>query len=71
MPVTLSAAKGLARRTQRSWAQRRMTTRTPLKSAHGKSSLHMSTTTNLVVVQQNLLGRRSALIETWPSVPGN
>src|SRR5712692_8700922 len=35
-PVTLSAAKGLARRTQRSFAALRMTARTPLKSAHGK-----------------------------------
>src|SRR6266849_9920122 len=42
MPVTLSAAKGLARRTQRSFAALRMTARTPLKSAHGKSSLQMS-----------------------------
>ncbi len=63
MPVTLSAAKGLAHRTQRSFAALRMTTRTPLKSAHGKSSLQVSTTTNPVVVQQNFLGRRSALIE--------
>src|SRR6266699_4645189 len=35
----LSAAKGLARRTQRSCAALRMTARTPLTSAHGKSSL--------------------------------
>src|SRR5260370_8590798 len=42
LPVTLSAAKGLARRTQRSFAALRMTTRTPPKSAHGKSYLHMS-----------------------------
>src|SRR5260370_5738232 len=41
-PVTLSAAKGLARRTQRSFAALRMTARTPLQSAHGKPSLHMS-----------------------------
>jgi putative Mn2+ efflux pump MntP len=33
MPVTLSAAKGLARRMQRSFAALRMTARTPLKSA--------------------------------------
>ena len=31
MPVTLSAANGLARRTQRSFAALRMTARTPLK----------------------------------------
>src|SRR6266852_3678048 len=42
MPVTLSAAKGLARRTQRSFAALRMTARTPLKPAHGKSYLQMS-----------------------------
>src|SRR5260370_25180955 len=42
LPVTLSAAKGLARRTQRSFAALRMTTRTPPKSAHGKSYLQMS-----------------------------
>ena len=39
MPVILSAAKGLARRTKRSFAALRMTARTPLKSAHGKLSL--------------------------------
>ncbi|OLB45551.1 MAG: hypothetical protein AUH05_03005 [Ktedonobacter sp. 13_2_20CM_53_11] len=38
MPVILSAAKGLARRTKRSFAALRMTARTPLKSAHGKLS---------------------------------
>src|SRR5205823_13475894 len=32
--VTLSAAKGLARRTERSFAALRMTCRTPLKSSH-------------------------------------
>jgi len=32
MPVTLSAAKGLVRRMQRSFASLRMTARTPLKS---------------------------------------
>ncbi len=42
MPVTLSAAKGLTRRTKRSFAALRMTARTPLKSAHGKPSLQMS-----------------------------
>ncbi len=50
MPVTLSpfaslrvnSAKGLARRTQRSFAALRMTARTPLKPAHGKPSLQMS-----------------------------
>src|SRR5260370_36246066 len=42
MPVTLSAAKGLARRTQRSFAALRMTARTPLKPAHGKPYLQMS-----------------------------
>jgi len=41
-PVTLSAAKSLARRTKRSFAALRMTARTPLQSAHGKPSLHMS-----------------------------
>ena len=30
-----------------------------------------TTTTNLVVIPQPFLGRRSALIETWPSVRGN
>src|SRR5260370_13496599 len=43
MRVTLSAAKGLARRTQRSFAALRMTGRTPLKPAHRKSYLQMST----------------------------
>ncbi|OLB53090.1 MAG: hypothetical protein AUI01_12515 [Ktedonobacter sp. 13_2_20CM_2_56_8] len=38
----LSAAKGLARRTARSFATLRMTGLTPLKPAHGKSSLQMS-----------------------------
>ena len=42
MPVILSAAKDLARRAQGSFAALRMTGRTPLKPAHGKSSLHMS-----------------------------
>src|SRR6266849_4996007 len=42
MPVTLSAAKGLAHRTKRSLAALRMTGRTPLKSAHGKPSLQTS-----------------------------
>src|SRR5258708_11849057 len=49
-PVTLSpcaalrgnSAKGLARRTQRSFAALRMTARTALKSAHGKPYLQMS-----------------------------
>src|SRR5689334_18327559 len=41
-PVTLSAAKGLARRTHRSCAALRMTARTLLKSSHGKSSLQTS-----------------------------
>ena len=40
--VILSAAKSLAPRTERSFAALRMTARTPLKSAHGKSSLQMS-----------------------------
>ena len=40
--VTLSAAKGLARRTKRSFAALRVTTRTPLTSAHGKPYLQMS-----------------------------
>src|SRR5260370_32958565 len=51
LPVTLSpcaslrvnSAKGLARWMQRSFAALRMTTRTPLKSAHGRSYLQMST----------------------------
>src|SRR2546423_13475058 len=43
MPVILSAAKGLAPRTERSFAALRMTARTPLKSAHGKFSLQTST----------------------------
>src|SRR5713226_3728870 len=42
MPVTLSAAKGLARRAQRSFAALRMTARTLLQSAYGKSSLQTS-----------------------------
>ena len=54
MPVTLSAAKGLARRTKRSFPfatlrasahALRMTARTPLKSAHEKPYLQMSNIT--------------------------
>jgi len=41
-PVILSAAKDLARRTQRSFAALRMTGQTPLKSVHGRPSLQMS-----------------------------
>jgi hypothetical protein len=41
-PVTLSAAKGLARRAQRSFAALRMTARIPLQSAYGKSYLQTS-----------------------------
>ena len=40
--VILSAAKDLTRRTPRSFAALRMTCRTPLEAAHGKSSLQMS-----------------------------
>ncbi|OLB58996.1 MAG: hypothetical protein AUI01_00160 [Ktedonobacter sp. 13_2_20CM_2_56_8] len=40
--VILSAAKDLARGTQRSFAALRMTVRTALKSAHGESYLQMS-----------------------------
>ena len=43
----LSAAKGLDRRTERSFAALRMTCRTPLEAAHGKSSLQMSRTKRL------------------------
>src|SRR5258708_35765986 len=42
LAVTLSAAKGLARWTQRSFAALRMTASTALKSAHGQSSLQRS-----------------------------
>ena len=42
MPVTLSAAKGLARRTHRSCAALRMTGRTLLTFSHGKSSRQTS-----------------------------
>src|SRR5712692_4119127 len=42
LPVTLSAARGLARRTQRSFAALRMTARALLKSAHGRHSLQIS-----------------------------
>src|SRR5260370_11835652 len=42
MPVTLSEAKGLSRRAQRSFASLRMTARTPLQSAFGKPSLQTS-----------------------------
>jgi len=42
MPVILSAAQDLARRTQSSCAARRMTARTSLKSSHGESSLQTS-----------------------------
>ena len=44
LAVILSEAKDLARRTQRSFASLRMTGRTTLKSAHGKSSLQTSGT---------------------------
>ena len=42
MPVTLSAAKGLASLPQRSFAALRMTARTSLKSSHRKPYLQMS-----------------------------
>src|SRR5207249_3527916 len=42
LPVILSEAKDLALRTERSFASLRMTGRTSLKFAHGKSSLQMS-----------------------------
>src|SRR5260370_39941485 len=51
MLVTLSAAKGLARWTQRSFAALRMTGRTPLKPAHGKSYLQMS----IILVDSSVL----------------
>src|SRR5205814_7073813 len=41
-PVTLSAAKGLASWAARSFAELRMTTRTPLKSTHWKPYLQIS-----------------------------
>src|SRR6266705_6236223 len=44
MPVILSEAKDLGIRRARSFASLRMTGRTSLKSAHGKSSLQMSIT---------------------------
>jgi hypothetical protein len=37
-----NSAKGLARRTHRSFATLRMTAWTPIKPAYGKPSLHMS-----------------------------
>jgi hypothetical protein len=42
LPVILSAAKDLASLPQRSFGALRMTGRTPLKSAHGKPYLQMS-----------------------------
>src|SRR6266699_1717172 len=42
VPVTLSAAKGLGSWAARSFAALRMTARTPLKSAHGKPYLQLS-----------------------------
>src|SRR5258707_8186344 len=56
MPVTLSAAKGLARRTQRSFAALRMTARAPLKPAHGKPSLQMSNVTREHLIYPSLDG---------------
>jgi len=58
MPVTLSpfaslrgnSAQGLARRTHRSCAALRMTARTPLTSAHGKSSLQTSAVAKRVLI---------------------
>ena len=43
IPVILSAAKDLASLPKRSFAALRMTGRTPLKPAHGRSYLQMST----------------------------
>src|SRR5712692_6824168 len=40
--LRVNSAKGLARRTKRSFVSLRMTARTPLKSAHGKPSLQRS-----------------------------
>ena len=42
MPVILSAAKDLARRTERSKARAQDDRQDPLKPAHGKPSLQMS-----------------------------
>src|SRR5258708_24953703 len=41
-PLSVNSAKGLARRAERSFASLRMTARTPLKSAHGRSYLQTS-----------------------------
>jgi len=57
MLVTLSEAKGLARRTQRSFASLRMTGRTACKSALGKSYLQMSTDALQYAHDQKLIHR--------------
>jgi len=49
-PVTLSAAKGLARRAQRSFAALRMTARTPLKSAQVLSPNVWGTTSTRAIL---------------------
>src|SRR5258708_19283519 len=71
-PVTLSAAKGLARRTQSSFAALRMTARIPLKSAHGKPSLQTPRLPARVRVAGYGLSTRSAPY-AWllrPPAPG-
>src|SRR6266702_5015776 len=50
----LSEAKDLTLRTHRSFASLRMTRRTPLKSAHGKSSLQMSANMANLLTKLNL-----------------
>ena len=67
MLVTLSEAKGLARRTQRSFASLRMTGRTACKSALGKSYLQMSMigTTRLVARWKICYDRRGEESVEW------
>src|SRR5437016_9083486 len=55
MPVTLSAAKGLARGTERSFAPLRMTARTPLRTIHGQSYLQTSQDAVLLYQTEYLL----------------
>ncbi len=58
MPVTLSAAKGLARRTQRSLAALRMTARTPLTASHISKCLSS-------IVLQGFIGQSYYKVTIW------
>src|SRR6266581_5150873 len=69
VPVTLSAAKGLGSWAARSFAALRMTARAPLKSAHGKPYLRMSTFTTRSNERMWLLLLKRARLEKFGAHP--